>query len=144
MKPYAVNDNHWKRLAKALLLSTHNICFHGEINRKKIKFSDVGHFSETTNKSDFVYIPVTFSTFNPFSHADQHIYLCNSVGPDETTSRLIRIYTVCHPIFDFRLNPLSVDMSKFTYGRVHFRNSVVKSDNRHSPCIMGKQFKIVE
>ena len=32
----------------------------------------------------------------------------NSVDPDETArpSRLIRIYSVCHSVFDFRLSPL--------------------------------------
>ena len=43
-------------------------------------------------------------------------------------SPLIRIYTVCHSVFHFRLQALfaSVDMSKFKDGRVHFRNSGVK------------------
>ena len=39
----------------------------------------------------------------------------NSVDPDETThkSRLIRIFTVCHSVSDFRLKPLfaSMDLS---------------------------------
>ena len=39
-------------------------------------------------------------------------------------SLLIRIYTVCHFVFDFRLKPLFalVDMSQFSDGRVYFRN----------------------
>ena len=43
-------------------------------------------------------------------------------------SCLIRIYTVCHSVFDFRLKPLfaSVDKSKFKNGRVQFRNSRMK------------------
>ena len=41
------------------------------------------------------------------------------------TSRLIRICTVCHSVFDFTLKPLfeAVEMSKFKDGRVHSRNS---------------------
>ena len=47
----------------------------------------------------------------------------NSVDPGET-ARLIKIYTVCHSVFDIRLKPLfaSVNMSRFKDGRVHFRN----------------------
>ena len=44
-------------------------------------------------------------------------------------SCLIRIYTVCHFVFDFfRLIPVfaSVDMSIFKDGRVHFRNALMK------------------
>ena len=42
------------------------------------------------------------------------------------TSRLIRIYTVCHSVIDFfLLKPLfaTMDESNFKDGRVHFRNS---------------------
>ena len=44
------------------------------------------------------------------------------------TSHLIWIYTVCHSVFDFRMQPLfaSVDMSKFKDVRVHSRNSGMK------------------
>ena len=43
-------------------------------------------------------------------------------------SRLIRIYAVCHSVFDFKLKALfaSVDMSKVKDGMVHFRNSEMK------------------
>ena len=43
-------------------------------------------------------------------------------------SRLIRICTVCHSAFDFRLKLLfsSMGMSKYMDSRVHFRNSGVK------------------
>ena len=46
-------------------------------------------------------------------------------------SHLIRIYTVCHSVFDFRLKPLfaSVDMAKFRDGRVHLKNSGMKGLN---------------
>ena len=54
----------------------------------------------------------------------------NSVDLDETAhmSRLIRIYTICHSVFDFRLKPLfaSMDVTKFKDGKVHVRNSGVK------------------
>ena len=43
-------------------------------------------------------------------------------------SHLIRIYTVCLSVFDFRLKPLfaTIYVSKFTDGRVHVRNLGVK------------------
>ena len=46
--------------------------------------------------------------------------------------RLIRIYTVCHYVFDFRLKSLltRVDLSKFEDGGVHFRNSGLKGFKR--------------
>ena len=69
----------------------------------------------------------------------------NSVDLDGTeTSRLIRIYTVCHSKFDFRLKPLfaSVDVSMFMDERVHFRNSGMKGLIPLSPtvylCLRGK------
>ena len=42
--------------------------------------------------------------------------------------RLLRIYTVCHSVFDFKLKLLfaSLDKSKFKGGGVHFRNSRMK------------------
>ena len=52
-------------------------------------------------------------------------------------SRLIRIYTVCHSVLiDFGLRSLFVSMvlTRFIDGRVHFRNSGdvrVKKDNMH-------------
>ena len=44
------------------------------------------------------------------------------------TSRLIRICTVCHSVFHFKLKHLfaSMAMSKFKAGRLHFRNSQMK------------------
>ena len=44
------------------------------------------------------------------------------------SSRLIRICTVCHSVFEISLKPLFalVDKSKFQDGRVHFRNSDMK------------------
>ena len=44
------------------------------------------------------------------------------------TGRHIRICSVCHSAFQFRLKPLfaSVKKSKFKNGRVHFRNSGIK------------------
>ena len=45
-------------------------------------------------------------------------------------NRLIRIYTVCHSVFDFRLKPLfaSVDMSKFNDSSLQkLRNERIKT-----------------
>ena len=52
----------------------------------------------------------------------------NSVEPILVT-RLIRIYTVCHSVFDLRLKPLfaSVNMSKFKDGKFHLRDSGMKA-----------------
>ena len=43
-------------------------------------------------------------------------------------SHLIRIYTVCHTVFDYRLKPLFaiMDRPKYKDGHVDFRNSGVK------------------
>ena len=54
-----------------------------------------------------------------------------SVDPDDVTAcnePFIRIYTICHSDFDFRLKHqiALVDKSKFKDGRFHFRNSGMK------------------
>ena len=45
-------------------------------------------------------------------------------------SRLIRIFTVCHYVFEFKVKPsplfASVEMSKFKNGSVYFRNAEMK------------------
>ena len=53
---------------------------------------------------DSSYIP---HIFNSFIQADQNLFLCNSVIPMRrlVMSGLIRVYTVCHSDFDFRLKP---------------------------------------
>ena len=64
----------------------------------------------------------------PLSTLQNKTYIfANSVDLDETAhmSHLIRICTICHSVFDFRLKPLlaSIDKSKVSDGKVHFRNS---------------------
>ena len=67
---------------------------------------------------------------NPFSHVNPNSTYANSVAPDEmaVTSRLIRIYTVCHLVLDFCLIALLATMvvSKIKDGRVLCRNSGMK------------------
>ena len=59
---------------------------------------------------------------------------------NSVTRRLIRIYIVCHSVFDLRLKPLftAVDMSEFKDGSVHFRNSGLKG---LSPLTSACDFK---
>ena len=47
MKTYVVGT-HYKRLAEALLMNTHNICFHGEI--RKMLFEYPFYLSGAINK----------------------------------------------------------------------------------------------
>ena len=57
-----------------------------------------------------LHLKYTQCQLNPFSQADQNRYLCKQCS----TSRLIWIYTVCHSVFGFTLNPpfASEDMPK--------------------------------
>ena len=76
----------------------------------------------------FCFTPVSsLRRSNPFSPVDQNQCLCKQCR-SRWDGRLIRIYIVCHSVFDFRLKPqiVSVDKSKFKNGRVHFRNSGIK------------------
>ena len=77
--------------------------------------------------------PIDFILFNPVA---QIVYLCKQRR--SRISRLIRIYTVCHSVFDFWMAApfATMDVSKFKRRRVHFKNSGAKGLNSSSPFIV--------
>ena len=60
------------------------------------------------------------------------------VDPEEMAckNRLIRIYTVCYSVFDFRLKLLLASVDKSKNGSVHFRNSGMKGLIEQHPVKM--------
>ena len=54
-KPYMyVVDTHWKRLCEALLMSTHNICFCGEIRKLLCEYPTLELWKESTCSLAFI------------------------------------------------------------------------------------------